>query len=102
MKTLFQTESAGFTQLLTTALRTELGATLVIGVETHHCKNGLLPLPVALSEYDEIGEPEFLPALPRPPAGPPASEALRMPKGGAMDRLSRERGLKARTRRSGQ
>jgi hypothetical protein len=31
-----------------------------------------------------------------------ASEALRMPKGGAMDRPSRERWLKARTRRSGQ
>jgi hypothetical protein len=56
LKTLFQTESAGFTQLLTTALRTELGATLVIGVETHHCNNGLLPLPVASSEYDEIGD----------------------------------------------
>ena len=31
-----------------------------------------------------------------------ASEALRMPKGGAMDRPSRELWLKARTRRSGQ
>src|SRR5260370_12965433 len=31
-----------------------------------------------------------------------ASEALRMPKGGATDRPSRERWLKARTRRSGQ
>ena len=31
-----------------------------------------------------------------------ASEALRKPKGGAMDRPSRERWLKARTRRSGQ
>jgi hypothetical protein len=31
-----------------------------------------------------------------------ASEALRMPKGGAMDRPSRERWPKARTRRSGQ
>src|SRR6185436_13465014 len=31
-----------------------------------------------------------------------ASDALRMPKGGAMDRPSRERGPKARTRRSGQ
>ena len=52
----------------------------MIGVETHHCKNGLLPLPVASSEYDEIGDnPEFLPALPRPPAGPPASEALEQP-----------------------
>jgi hypothetical protein len=30
------------------------------------------------------------------------SEALRMPKGGAMDRPSRERGPKARTRRRGQ
>src|SRR3977135_2520585 len=30
-----------------------------------------------------------------------ASEALRMPKGGAMDRPSRERGPKARTRRRG-
>ena len=30
-----------------------------------------------------------------------ASEALRMPKGGATDRLSRERWLKARTRRRG-
>ena len=31
-----------------------------------------------------------------------ASEALRMPKGGAMDRPSRKRGPKARTRRRGQ
>jgi hypothetical protein len=31
-----------------------------------------------------------------------ASEALRMPKGGAMDRLSRKRWPKARTRRRGQ
>ena len=31
-----------------------------------------------------------------------AREALRMPKGGAMDRLSRKLRLKARTRRSGQ
>jgi hypothetical protein len=31
-----------------------------------------------------------------------ASEALRMPKGGAMDRPRRKRWLKARTRRSGQ
>ena len=31
-----------------------------------------------------------------------AREALRKPKGGAMDRPSRERGPKARTRRSGQ
>jgi hypothetical protein len=31
-----------------------------------------------------------------------ASEALRKPKGGALDRPSRERGLKARTRRRGQ
>ena len=31
-----------------------------------------------------------------------ASEALRKPKGGAMDRPSRKRGPKARTRRSGQ
>ena len=31
-----------------------------------------------------------------------ASEALRKPKGGAMDRPSRERWPKARTRRSGQ
>ena len=31
-----------------------------------------------------------------------ASEALRMPKGGVTDRPSRERWLKARTRRSGQ
>jgi len=31
-----------------------------------------------------------------------ASEALRIPKGGAMDRPGRKRGPKARTRRSGQ
>jgi len=31
-KVLFQTESVGLRQLLTTALRTELGTTLVIGV----------------------------------------------------------------------
>ena len=43
------------TPLLTTALRTELGATLVIGVlTTHHCHNGLLPLPVAPSQDAEM------------------------------------------------
>jgi len=48
---LFQTESVGSAQLLTTALRTELGTTLLIGVlTTHHCHNGLLPLPVAPSQ----------------------------------------------------
>src|SRR5260370_38160068 len=99
---LFQTESDWvFPQLLTTALRTELGATLVIGVETHHCKYGLLPLPVASSEYDEIGDlPTFLPALPRPPAGPPPSEARRLPKGGETSSPSREQRPKAPTDRS--
>ena len=37
-------------QLLTTALRTETGTTLVIGVELRHYLNGLLPSPVASSK----------------------------------------------------
>jgi hypothetical protein len=42
-------------QLLTTALRTELGTTLMIGVlTTHHCHNGLLPSLVAPSQDAEM------------------------------------------------
>src|SRR5260370_30353718 len=42
-------------QLLTTALRTELGTTLMIGVlTTHHCHNCLLPSLVAPSQDAEI------------------------------------------------
>ena len=45
----------GFPQLLTTALRTELGTTLMIGVlTTHHCHNGLLPSLVAPSQDAEM------------------------------------------------
>ena len=54
-KILFQTESVGLPQLLTTALRTELGTTLIIGVlTTHHCHNGLLPSLVAPSQDAEM------------------------------------------------
>ena len=50
------------TPLLTTALRTELGATLLIGVRTtHHCLNGLLPLPVAPSQDAEMARPRQVP-----------------------------------------
>ena len=49
-------------QLLTTALRTELGATLMIGVlTTHHCHNGLLPLLVAPSQDAELPGPIQVP-----------------------------------------
>jgi hypothetical protein len=42
-------------QLLTTALRTELGTTLMIGVlTTHHCHNGLLPSLLAPSQDAEM------------------------------------------------
>ena len=42
--------------LLTTALRTELGATLIYRcLTTHHCQDGLLPLPVAPSQDAETG-----------------------------------------------
>jgi hypothetical protein len=78
-KILFQTESARvWPTLLTTALRTELGTTLVIGVGTHHCQDGLLPLPVAPSQDDSnrANDGKFLPALPRQPGGSTASEAL--------------------------
>jgi hypothetical protein len=55
-KILVQTESARvLPRLLTTALRTELGTTLVIGVETRHCRDGLLPLPVAPLQDDQTG-----------------------------------------------
>jgi hypothetical protein len=46
----------GFTPTVTTALRTELGTTLVIGVERPHCQDGLLPLLVASSQGDETDE----------------------------------------------
>jgi hypothetical protein len=64
-------------QLLTTALRTELGTTLMIGVlTTHHCHNGLLPSLVAPSQDAEMAwqNTSSLSALPRPPAGPHANE----------------------------
>jgi len=44
-----------------------------------------------------LDQDKFLSALPWPSAGPYASEALQMPKGGATDRLSWERWSKART-----
>jgi hypothetical protein len=50
------------TPLLTTALRTELGATLDIGVRTtHHWTLGLLPLPVAPSQDAEMIQPRQVP-----------------------------------------
>ncbi len=59
---LFQTESVGLRQLLTTALRTELEATLLIGVlTTHHCHNGLLPLPVAPSQDADMARATQVP-----------------------------------------
>src|SRR5208283_292763 len=63
-------------QLLTTALRTEPGTTLLRS-KAHHCTDGLLPLPVALFEDAPIlAQAKFLPALPRPPPGPNAIEEL--------------------------
>jgi len=61
-------------QLLTTALRTELGTTLVIGVlETHHCTDGLLPLPVAPSHDAVLAWPIQVPfgLCPDHQPGPP-------------------------------
>jgi len=50
------------TPLLTTALRTELGATLDIGVlTTHQWTIGLLPLPVAPSQDAEMTRPGQVP-----------------------------------------
>ena len=44
---------------------------------THHCLNGLLPLPVAPSQVQKwLDQDKFLSALPWPSAGPYASEAL--------------------------
>ena len=78
-KVLFQTESVGLRQLLTTALRTKLGATLLFGVlqpttattAYFHC----LALHLRMQKWR--GRDKFLSALPRPPAGPLAVEKLR-------------------------
>jgi dienelactone hydrolase len=80
-KVLFQTESVGLRQLLTTALRTELGTTLLFGVRKpttdttayFHC----LSLHLRMQKCD--GQDKFLPALPRPPAG---SYAVEIPRAG--------------------
>jgi hypothetical protein len=69
-------------QLLTTALRTKLGATLLFGVlkpttattAYFHC------LSLNLRMHKWGGQDKFLPALPRPPAGPYAVEKLLRPK----------------------
>jgi hypothetical protein len=68
----------GLRQLLTTALRTKLGATLLFGVRKpttdttayFHC----LSLHLRMQKCD--GQDKFLSALPRPPAGPYAVEKL--------------------------
>jgi hypothetical protein len=81
-KVLFQSESVGLRQLLTTALRTELGATLLFGVRKpstdttayFHC----LSLHLRMQKWG--GQDKFLSALPRPPAGPYAVEKLLSPK----------------------
>jgi hypothetical protein len=59
-------------QLLTTALRTEPGTTLLIGVlKAHHCKDGLLPLPtLSLRLHKRLAQLKFLSALPPPSPGP--------------------------------
>jgi hypothetical protein len=65
-------------QLLTTALRTKLGATLLFGVRKpttdttayFHC----LSLHLRMQKWG--GQDKFLSALPRPPAGPYAVEKL--------------------------
>jgi len=70
-KVLFQTESVGSRQLLTTALRTKLGATLLFGVlqpttaTTAYFR--CLSLHVRMQKWR--GQDKFLSALPRPPAG---------------------------------
>ena len=81
-KVLFQTESVGLRQLLTTALRTKLGATLLFGVRKpttdttayFHC----LSLHLRMLKWG--GQDKFLSALPRPPAGPYAVEKLNLSK----------------------
>ena len=65
------------TPTVTTALRTKLGATLLIGVRTtHHCRNGLLPLPVAPSQSAEMTGPIQVPfsLCPGPSSRPYAIE----------------------------
>ena len=77
-KVLFQTESVGLRQLLTTALRTKLGATLLFGVlqpttaTTAYFR--CLSLHVRMQKWR--GQDKFLSALPRPPAGPLAVEKV--------------------------
>lgn len=62
--------SVGLRHLLTTALCTELGTTLLIGVlTTHHCLNGLLPLPVAPSQDAELARPIQVPFCFAPTTG---------------------------------
>jgi hypothetical protein len=75
-KILFQTESVGCPQLLTTALRTELGTTLVIGVVQHTTVQTAYFRCVLLDQrmQESLRQAKFLSALPRPPAGPPATE----------------------------
>jgi hypothetical protein len=72
-KILFQTESAGCPQLLTTALRTGLGTTLVIGVVKHPTAYTAYFRCVLLDQrmQESLRRAKFLSALPRPPAGPP-------------------------------
>jgi hypothetical protein len=64
------------TQLLTTALRTELGTTLVIGVVKHTTAYTAYFRCVLLDQrmQESLRQAKFLSALPRPPAGPPACE----------------------------
>jgi hypothetical protein len=77
-KIFFQTESVGLRQLLTTALRTKLGATLLFGVlqpttattAYFHC----LSLHLRMQKWRS--QDKFLSALPRPPAAPLAVEKL--------------------------
>jgi hypothetical protein len=60
------------TPLLTTALRTKLGATPLIGVlTTLHCHNALLPLPVAPSQDAEMARPRRVPFRIAPTTGGP-------------------------------
>src|SRR4029077_15236127 len=85
-KILFQTESVGLPQLLTTALRTELGTTLIIGVlTTHHCHNGLLPSLVAPSKDAEMAwqNTSSFPLCPDHRPGPTLISARPGPYGGA-------------------
>src|SRR5450755_3881460 len=89
----------GSTPLLTTALRTEPGTTLVIGVETPLSER-FTSVACRSFQDDEMGaeDSRFLPALPRPPAASHARESLQCRQAETTDMTRRKPRLKVRTR----